>query len=263
MGEAKAIQVRPITAKAANALVKRVHYSGKVVQNSQLHLGAFLHGKLEGAMQFGPSLDKRKMLGLVDGTGWNDFIELNRMAFSDALPRNSESRALGVAFRLMRKQYPQVKWVVSFADATQCGDGTIYRASGFVLTGVKSNDQIIRFPDGLQETRLVLTDARRPRRVEVAEKYGAEIGGECSLRPFLDVGATVVPGFQLRYVYFLDPTWRSRLTVPELPFSRIKELGASMYLGQSAGSIDSDVPAVQAGEGGATPTSALQSKASP
>jgi hypothetical protein len=37
---------------------------------------------------------------------------------------------------------------VSFADGTQCGDGTIYRASGFVLTGIKENDQIWQAPSG-------------------------------------------------------------------------------------------------------------------
>jgi hypothetical protein len=135
---AKDIRVAPIRAEAANALVRRVHYSWKVVQNSQLHLGVFLDGRLEGAMQFGTSLDKRKLIGLVEGTRWNEFIELNRMAFSEALPRNSESRALGVAMRLIRKHYPQLKWVVSFADGTHCGDATIYRASGFVLTGITS-----------------------------------------------------------------------------------------------------------------------------
>ena len=148
MASAKDILVKPITAAAANALVKRVHYSGKVVPNSQLHFGVYLNGRLEGAMQFGPSIDKRKMQPLVSGTRWNDFIELNRMAFSDKLPRNSESRALSVAFRLMRKHYPNIEWVVSFSDATQCGDGTIYRASGFVLTGIKKNTSMLLMPDG-------------------------------------------------------------------------------------------------------------------
>jgi len=98
-------------------------------------------------MQCGPSLDKRKILGLVTGTLWNEFIELNRMAFADWLPRNGESRALGYAFRWMRKQYPHIKWCVSFADAAQCGDGTIYRASGFALTGLKKNRSLLRMPD--------------------------------------------------------------------------------------------------------------------
>ena len=105
------------------------------MNNSQIHIGVFYGGKLEGAMQFGPSLDKRKLQGLVEGTLWNEFIELNRLAFTDNLPRNSESRALAVAMKLLRKHAPQIKWVVTFADGTQCGDGTIYRAAGFVLTG--------------------------------------------------------------------------------------------------------------------------------
>jgi hypothetical protein len=102
MVTAKDIRIAPINSATANVLVRRIHYSGKVVNNSQLHLGVFLDNRLEGAMQFGPSLDKRKIQGLVSGTKWSGFIELNRMAFSDNLPRNSESRALGVAFRLIK-----------------------------------------------------------------------------------------------------------------------------------------------------------------
>ncbi len=57
-------------------------------------------------MQFGPSLDKRKIQGLVSDTQWHEFIELNRMAFSDALPRNSESRAIAIAMKLLKKHGP-------------------------------------------------------------------------------------------------------------------------------------------------------------
>jgi hypothetical protein len=231
LGSAKDIVLRPIDAPAANALVKRVHYSGKVVNNSQLHIGVFYQGRLEGAMQFGPSLDKRKMLGLVTSTGWNEFLELNRMAFSDVLPRNSESRAIGIAMRMLRKHAPQVQWVVSFADATQCGDGTIYRAAGFVLTGVRANTTLVRRPDG---------------------SIGSELTGGRHL------GGTPLNGYQLRYVYFIDPTARERLTVPIIPFSEIERRGAGMYRGiPRAASIVADAPAVQAGEQGAAPMAAL------
>lgn len=233
MATAKDIRIAPISGKDAGALVRRVHYSGRIVQNSQLHLGVFLNGRLEGAMQFGPSLDKRKLVGLVDGTPWNGFLELNRMAFTEALPRNSESRALSVAMRMIRKQYPHIEWIVSFADGAQCGDGTIYRAAGFVLTGIRRNGQVIQFPDGLIETRLVLTDPRRPRRLEVAARYGIRVGGDASLKPFLALGARPIPGYQLRYLYFISPAARERLTVPVLPFSKIDEMGAGMYRGKA------------------------------
>ncbi len=212
-------------------------------------------------MSFGPSLDKRKTQILVRDTSWSGFLELNRMAFSDRLPKYSESRAIGYAMRLIKKRYPQIEWVISFADGTQCGDGAIYRASGFVLTGIKKNTQIIEFPDGLRETRLVLTDSRRPRRIELAKKYGAKIGGGASLLPFIKIGAKVVPGFQFRYVYFLNPEARSRLTVPEVPFSKIAEMGAGMYRGEKRATSKENVASgFQSEEGGVNPTVALQLK---
>lgn len=291
MGRAKDLIVKPISAKDANKIVRSLHYSGKVVNNSQLHLGVFLDGKCGGAMQFGPSLDKRKMLGLVEGTLWNEFIELNRMAFADWLPRNGESRAIGYAFRWMRKQYPHIKWCVSFADGTQCGDGTIYRASGFVLTGIKENNQIWEAPTGevfcdtsirpgiggereRERARQVfsrtsLTDGRSKRQQQQQAKAiisrttttkGQHIleTGASSMRQYKDAGWKPKAGFQLRYIYFIDPTASERLTVPVLPFSEIDRRGAGMYRGISrVRSVASDTAATHAAEGGATPTRTL------
>jgi len=155
---AKDIEVKPIKAEAASKVVRQIHYSGKTAANSQLHLGVFLDGRLEGAMQFGPSLDKRKVQKLVRGTGWNGFLELNRMAFSDRLPRNSESRSLGIARRLIKKHYPHIEWIISYSDGTQCGDGTIYRAAGFLLTGIKQNTTIWEGPNGEVATQIHSAD---------------------------------------------------------------------------------------------------------
>ena len=49
---------------------------------------------------------------------------------------------------------------------------------------------------------------------------------------WVKLGARYIPGFQLRYIYFIDKSWRDRLTVPEIPFSRIDEMGAGMYKGE-------------------------------
>lgn len=176
MGRAKDIIVKVIPASVANPFVCKVHYSGKVVQNSQLHFGCFLDGKLHGVMSFGPSMCKSKLVGLVEGTGWNEFIELNRMAFDDYLPANSESRCIGLALRMIRKKAPQIKWVVSFADGTQCGDGTIYRASNFVLTGITENHSILRLPNG--ERIATLTIDAHPELPNVKDAFR-----QCGLDP--------------------------------------------------------------------------------
>jgi hypothetical protein len=142
MGRAKEILVKVIPAKIANGFVKKHHYSGKVVPNSNLHFGCFLDGKLHGVMSFGSSMDKRKTLSYCTNTLWNEFLELNRMAFDDYLPKNSESRCIAIAIKLIKKNAPHIKWIISFADGTLCGDGTIYRASGFKLIKVGKNSTI-------------------------------------------------------------------------------------------------------------------------
>lgn len=301
MGRAKDIIVKPISSQDANRIVRAIHYSGKVVNNSQLHLGVFLDGKCGGAMQFGPSLDKRKMLGLVTGTLWNEFIELNRMAFADWLPRNSESRAIGYAFRWIRKTYPHIKWCVSFADGTQCGDGTIYRASGFALTGIKENNQIWEAPSGetFNDTSIRIgiggerereslacsrepasrTDEANDNRRRLWQLLGAPPisrttmtkannileTGASSMKVYKAAGWKPKLGFQLRYIYFIDPTARNRITVPILPFSEIDKRGAGMYKGkqrlQSRVESDTkDTAGDQPAKGGSIPTSTLQSE---
>lgn len=250
----------PIGADDARRIIKSQHYSGKVVNNSQVHLGVFMDGKCGGAMSFGPSLDKRKMLGLVTGTEWNDFIELNRMAFADWLPRNSESRAIGYAMRWMRTTYPQLKWVVSFADATQCGDGTIYRASGFVLTGIVESSNLARLPNGETIHKMTLeSNTTRPRPEAGGRTYGEVTGGRYDFGAYAAaLHAEIIPGFQLRYIYFLDPSWRHRLAVPVIPFSEIDRRGAGMYRGKLRVRSDTcDTPAHHAGEGGPLPTRTL------
>jgi hypothetical protein len=273
MGEAKDIVLRPIPAADANALVRRVHYSGKIVQNSQFHIGVFYHGLLEGAMQFGPSLDKRKIQGLVSGTAWHEFIELNRMAFSDVLPRNSESRALSIAMKVIKKHAPQIKWVITFADGTQCGDGTIYRAAGAILTGIKKNDQIWISPEcDARFSRVALTDktstkqkqkAKTLSRVTATTGIGAiacaaRTGGASSMRYYIESGFRPLVGYQLRYIFFIDPTYRSKLTVPELPYSEIDRIGAGMYKGIARGAGETDnAPGTNPETGGASPTAPL------
>lgn len=260
---AKDIFIKPISSKEANDFMKRVHYSGKVVNNSQVHLGVFYAGNLEGALQFGPCLVKAHMQGLVRDTKWNGFLELNRMAFTDALPRNSESRAISISMRLLKKHAPHLEWIISFADGTQCGDGTIYRASGFKLTAIKQNSELAQLPDGSVIHALTPRTSPMKPRAELGGKSFYDLtGGKASWKTYLEAtGGVTLSGFQLRYIYFLNPEAESRLITPSLPFSKIAEMGATMYKGVSGRSIRSNASDFRSEEGGANPTLLLQPSA--
>lgn len=225
MGKAKEIIVKVIPSKVANAFVKKWHYSGKVVNNSKLHFGAFLNGVLHGVMSFGSPMDKRKVLPLVvnkkdlSPAEWHGMLELNRMAFDEVLPRNSESRCIAIACKLIRKQAPQIKWILSFSDGTQCGDGTIYRASGFDLTKITKNKQILLWNEKLIAKKTL------------DNKNYPMLNGKYFSRHLIESGeATPIDGFQLRYIKILDSAYK--LNCPNLPFSKIREMGAGMYKGE-------------------------------
>lgn len=233
----KEMIVKPISASDANRIIKALHYSGKVVPNSQLHFGVFFGSRCGGAIQFGPSMRKDLIAPLVRDTGWNEFIELNRIALADWIPRNGESRCIGYVLRYIKKNYTQIKWVISFADGTQCGDGTIYRATGFVLTGIKKNTQL----------------AINPITKEVQHKISAYHQGN----EYAHSKWRKLVGYQFRYIYFIDPTAREKLTVPVIPYSEIERRGAKMYLGKRPVSEKVSRPANQPGDRGSTPTAGL------
>jgi hypothetical protein len=230
MGRAKDIIVKVVPTKIAVPFVKAHHYSGTVSNTSAIHFGCFLDGKMHGVMSYGSPMDKSKVLPLVQPSLWNEMLELNRMAFDDYLPKNSESRCLAISFLLIRKHAPHIKWILSFSDAVQCGDGAIYRASGFVLTGVKRSTQIIETPNGERVTRMVLTQVGNAKRSRIMRECGIKDSGKASVIPFINAGCRNVVGFQNRYIYLIDKT--CKITVPILPFSKIDEMGAGMYRGK-------------------------------
>lgn len=213
MGRAKEIIVKVINANIANEFVKKHHYSKSFVQNSKLHFGCFLDEKLHGVLSYGNPQDKNKVIHLVENTGWSEMLELNRMAFNDYLPKYSESRCIAISIKLIKKNAPHIKWILSYSNACVCGDGTIYRASGFFLTNVLKNQSLREINGKL-----------------VAKNYTNKKYYDKSKGINLFDGSKIVEGYQLRYIYLIDKT--CKITVPILPFSKIDEMGAGMYKGK-------------------------------
>jgi hypothetical protein len=219
---AKEIILKPIDSKTANAFVKKNHYSWKVVNNSQLHFWVFYKNILWWVMSYWPSTDKSKLIQLVEWTWWNEFIELNRMAFSDLLPKNSESRAIAISIKLLKQKAPHLKWIISFADGCQCWDWTIYRASWFELTNLKENDRLIRFNDWYITHALNLCHRGSP---IISVKYNPENLTENQLYKRWDF--VYINWFMLRYIKHLKPNLTRNYEI--LPYSKIEEMWAKMY----------------------------------
>ena len=73
----------------------------------------------------------------------------------------------------------------------------------------------------------------RPRKELGGMSYYDITGGKFDFKKYVEyVHGTILKGYQLRYVYFIDKSCKEKLTVPIIPFSEIDEIGAGMYKGE-------------------------------
>ena len=205
------LRVAPISFRIAKRLLVREHYLHSMPGGSRLSLGVFLGKQLLGAVLLGagPSNVHR----LVDGAEPDDCLTLTRLWLDDLLPTNSESTVIGATLRNLRR-HTSVKFVVTYADPSAGHVGTIYQATNWLYTGMSQAMAVLDLGDG------VLHHSR-----SLAHAYGTHSRAHFAAH---GVEMRVVPQSpKHRYVYFLDPAWRSRLRVPALPYPRKGKPGES------------------------------------
>ncbi|KGM34767.1 phage Mu Mom-like protein [Inquilinus limosus MP06] len=189
--------------------IRANHYSGRVVNNSYVHLGVWVGGERLGVLQLGYALNPRRVEHIVAHTGIDEYLELNRMWLSDQAPRNSESKALAYVVRWLRRALPRIRWIQSFADERCGGWGVVYQAANYVYLGCHRSS--FWALDGEAFHHLLTTAHRNsPRGLHLAaNRHRAE---RHSYRQF-------------RYVYFVKPSARRDLRMKVQPYPKI---GASL-----------------------------------
>jgi len=130
-------EIREVSSKVAREIVKRFHYSGKVVANSKIHLGVFKNGELVGCLQYGPPMNGDKTSTKIHKSA--RMLELNRMVMADSEPRNSESQAISLCNKWIR-QNTNIQYILSFSDGKEGNVGYIYQATNWMYIGYLLSD---------------------------------------------------------------------------------------------------------------------------
>ncbi len=91
-------------------------------------LGVFWCGRCEGCLTFGNPISNNavKRYGLRQC----DSLELRKMVLSDVPPKNSESRVLAIAARIIRKRYPQLQLLLTYCAGDEAASA--YKAAGWI-----------------------------------------------------------------------------------------------------------------------------------
>jgi hypothetical protein len=196
--------VQPVPIVLAKKLVERHHYLHSLPGGTRLAFGVFVSSRLLGALTLGAG--PTNAYSLVEGATPDNCLTLTRLWLSDRLPRNSESRFLGVVLRSL-KRHTGVKFLISYADPTQGHLGIIYQATGWLYTGLSQSTPLYDVGDGKARHSRSLSHAYGTHSVEHFFRHGVQVN-------------LVPQQAKHRYAYFLDPSWRDRLQVPALPYPK-------------------------------------------
>jgi len=127
--------IKEIDRNVANGIIKKNHYSKKYYQLSYIHLGVYSDNVLCGVLQFGYAMNPASGCKVVKNTANDEYLELNRMWIYDVMPRNTESMVMSYSIKYIKKKYPKVNWIQSFADERCGGLGVVYQACNFKYYG--------------------------------------------------------------------------------------------------------------------------------
>ena len=207
--------------EAAKYAVEKWHYSKAMPKSKLAKIGIWEKGSFVGTIIYGvgATSDLVKRYGLNKQQG----VELVRVAMT----RHSTevSRCLAISIRMVRKAFPGLRLIVSFADPEHGHAGGIYKASNWIYTGMTT--------PGCEYIYL----GKRWQGRSFRNKYR---GMEKS--PLVK---QVLGSSKHRYLMPLDAEMRASILPLAKPYPK------------RAGSAESGTTDFQSGGGGATPTSAL------
>lgn len=199
--------VKEIAKHKSKELIIKNHYSHKVCNDAttHIHLGCFINNEMLGVLQFGYAMNPQSMGSVVKGTELDQYKELNRMWFDDKAKRNTESMAISYSIKYIKRKYPRVKWIQSFADERCGGLGIVYQACNFDFYGEHKNI-MWEFENEIYHNSHITNGNRNSKKKLEAAGFHDK-AKKLELRQF-------------RYIYFLDKRWKKNCLLKEMPYPK-------------------------------------------
>lgn len=204
--------IKEITRDISNKLIIKNHYSKKVYNGTYIHLGLFVNGKVLGVLQYGYAMNPASCGSVVEGTSMDEYLELNRMWLSDEIESlYPESRAISFSIKYIKRKFPKIKWIQSFADERCGGFGIVYQACSFNYFGEHTStfwelDDIV-----YHNTSMTVS--------EKSTRYKNNVGG-CRYLQTNKEKATKHDLRQFRYIKFINQKWIKKCLLKEKPYPK-------------------------------------------
>lgn len=200
------------TAPAARYACMNWHYSRSFPTSPSAKLGVWEDARFIGCVMFAMGASPR--MGEQYGLKQTEVCELVRIALrAHSTP---VSRIMAVCIRLLRKQSPGLRMIVSFADPSQGHHGGVYQATGWIYSGTSdvSHEYVIN------GKRMHARSLAATRKSHSARHVQASTALEWA-RLVLDPAAHKIAGSaKHRYLYPLDEAMRVQVVPLAQPYPK-------------------------------------------
>ena len=158
----------------ARSFMCKNHYT-HTCSKCSIAYGVFKNNELECVVVYGQPSGKYLASSIWEGGNEQECLELLRLFSFDRCPKNIESWSISKSIKELKKDMPQVKVLVSYADGSAGHIGYIYQASSWQYIGRGSSECKI-FIDGVRRHRRNLYDVYGTSSiVSLKEKLGDRI----------------------------------------------------------------------------------------
>lgn len=189
--------------EAALFAVLAWHYSRALPAGRLVCVGVWENARFIGAVIFGRGASSE--IGSPFGLQQSEVCELCRVALGPH--QTPTSRIVSIAVRLLRRQSPGLRLIVSYADPEEGHHGGIYAAMGWLFIGTTNRESLIRLHGRLFHPRTVAS-RYRTRSIDWLRAHVAADAGHLRTQP------------KFRYALPLDAAMRGQLTPRVQPYPK-------------------------------------------
>jgi hypothetical protein len=198
--------IKEIERQVANDIIVKNHYSKKFYNATYIHLGVYFNDKLMGVLQYGYAMNPASMSSVVESTSIDEYLELNRMWLSDDILINyAESQAISFSVKYIKRKFPKIKWIQSFADERCGGFGIVYQASSFNYYGEHSSI-FWTLENEIYHNSLMTRNPKLSKSAAYLQSK-KENAVKSELRQF-------------RYIKFINKKWKKKCLLKEMPYPK-------------------------------------------
>lgn len=170
------MRIGPVTVAQAVGFVREWHYSGSAAPGLLRYGWYDADDQLIGVSiyNFGNHAMRQ---GVFGPEHYEHVIHHHRLALLPTAPKFSASRFIGACNRAIQRDLPEIWAIVTYADLDQGHNGTVYRATNALFTGIKTRGNLyFRTPAGDIKTVQSLSNVGvwSERRIEAARRGWTE-----------------------------------------------------------------------------------------